>query len=170
MRNKLVRQRGFTVVEAVVAMSVFAIAIVGGIQTVLTAQRLSNEGKDTIQAANYLEEGLEAVRSIRDSSWTDIATAGPYHLTSDTGAITPWQLIPDGSETLGKFTRTIEIADVRRADTDGSGTLSAEDNIVQSGGEFDDPDTKRITATVSWEEDSRTVTRSISTYLTNWQQ
>lgn len=164
------KQHGFTLIEAIVAMSIFAIGILGAAQMVLTAGRLSNESKDTVQAANYLEEGLEAVRSVRDSSWTDIATNGTYHLTSDEAAITPWQLVPGGTESIGKFTRTIEISNVRRADTDEDGQLSASDDIVQSGGAFDDPDTKRIKAVISWQQGSRTVTRSISTYLTNWQQ
>jgi prepilin-type N-terminal cleavage/methylation domain-containing protein len=164
------RQRGFTLLEAVVAMTVFTIGLLGAAQMTLTAERLSSESKDTVQAANYLEEGLEAVRSVRDSSWTDIATDGTYHLASDTEAITPWQLVLGGTETIGKFTRTVEISNVRRADTDGDGQLSAGDDIVQSGGAFDDPDTKRVKAVVSWQQGARTVTRSVATYLTNWQQ
>lgn len=165
-----VKQGGFTLVEAIVAITVFSVGMIASAQMTLAALRLSGESKNTVQAANYLEEGLEAVRSVRDSSWTDIATDGDYHLTSDPDALTPWQLVAGGTETIGKFSRTITISAVRRADTDGSGALTAGDDIVQSGGSFDDPDTKKVTATIRWEQGNRTVTRSVSTYLTNWQQ
>lgn len=163
-------ERGFTLVEAIVAMAIFAIGIILVAQMVLTARRLSNESRDTVQAANYLEEGLEAVRSTRDSSWTAISTDGTYALQSAPGDITPWNLIPNGTETIGKFSRTIQISPVRRDDTDGSGTLTAADNISTGAGTFNDPDTKKITSTVTWQQGGRTVSRSLSTYLTNWQQ
>lgn len=164
------RQRGFTLIEAVVTMSVFAVGVIITSQVILTARRLSDESRDTVQAANYLEEGLEAVRSSRDSSWTTVATDGSFHLEAAPGDTSPWNIVTGGTETIGKFSRTITIATARRADSDGNGTLTAGDLLVTSGGAFDDPDTKRITSTITWRQGTRTVNRSVATYLTNWQQ
>lgn len=163
------RQGGFTLIEAVVTIGIFAVGMIISAQVVLTARRLSDESRDAVQAANYLEEGLEAVRSSRDSSWTTVATDGAYHLESAPGDTSPWNIVAGGTETIGKFSRTIAIATGRRNDTDSSGTLTAGDQLVASGGSFDDPDTKKITTTVTWRQGNRTVTRSVYTYLTNWQ-
>jgi prepilin-type N-terminal cleavage/methylation domain-containing protein len=162
--------RGFTLIEAVVAMTIFSIGIILAVQMVFSARRLSDESKDTVQAANYLEEGLEAVRSVRNAAWTNVGTDGTYALQAITGGTTPWSLVANGSETIGKYSRSIKIESVRRDDTDGSGTLTASDNITTGTGTFDDPDTKKITATVTWQQGRRTVNRTVSTYLTNWQQ
>ena len=43
------------------------------------------------------------------------------------------------------------------------------DNIVESGG-ADDPNTKKVTATVSWEERGRSHSIELITYLTNWRE
>jgi len=40
-------------------------------------------------------------------------------------------------------------------------------NIVESGG-TNDPNTKKVTVTVSWEERGRDHKLEIFTYLTNW--
>lgn len=166
-------QAGFTLVEAVVAMTVFVVGIIGLIQITIVAKSSSEEGRDTVQTANYLQEGVEAVRSIRDAGWTNISglIAGTnYQLVSQPGTIPPWQL-QTGSETIGKFTRIVKVDPVRREDTNGSGTLNAGDKICvgSSCGNFNDPDTKRVTVTTSWARGSRTITRSIYSYLTNWQ-
>lgn len=169
LRNIFVQQTGFTLVEAVVTIGIFAVGMIIAAQVVLTARRLSDESRDAVQAANYLEQGLEAVRSSRDSSWTTVATDGAYHLEPAPGDTSPWNIVAGGSETIGKFSRTVNISTGRRIDSDSSGTVTAGDQLVASGGTLDDPDTKKITTTVTWQQGSRTVSRSLYTYLTNWQ-
>jgi Tfp pilus assembly protein PilV len=166
-------EAGFTLVEAVVAMTVFVIGVVGLIQVTLVARTNSEIGRDVVQASNYLQEGVEAVRSIRDASWTNISSLTPatnYRLNSQPGVVPPWTLTA-GSEPIGQYTRTVRLDNVRREDTNGSGTLNAGDKIcVGAGcGQFDDADTKKATVTVSWTQGSRTITRSLNAYLTNWQ-
>lgn len=168
-RGRVGRQSGFTLVEAVVTISIFAVGMIISAQVVLTARRLSDESRDAVQAANYLEEGLEAVRSSRDSSWTSIATDGAYRLQAAPGDTSPWELIAGGTETIGKFSRTVNISTGRRIDSDSSGTVTAGDQLVASGGTLDDPDTKKISTTVTWRQGNRTVSRTLYTYLTNWQ-
>ncbi|MEX1113088.1 MAG: prepilin-type N-terminal cleavage/methylation domain-containing protein [Patescibacteria group bacterium] len=166
-------QRGFTLVEAVVAMTVFVIGVVALVQITLLAKSTSEEGRDTVQAVNYLQEGIEAVRSIRDHDWELVAGPAPgtdYRLHAQPGTAPPWTLT-EGSEAIGEYTRTVRFEDVHREDSDGSGTLTAGDRICTGSncGQFDDPDTRRTTVTVTWEQGNRTVTRSLYAYLTNWQ-
>lgn len=164
------RERGFTLLEAVVAISVFAIGVVGMVQVVLVARSTSEQGTDLVTADGYLREGMDAVRIIRDNAWNDIATDGTYRLTAQPGTVPPWTL-QAGSETIGKFTRSVTIDSVRRSDTDGDGVLSAGDKICQGAacGDFDDPDTKRIAVTVTWQQGNQQRTRDVFGYLTNWQ-
>ncbi len=166
-------QRGFTLVEAVVAMTVFVVGVVALVQITLLAKSTSEEGQDTVQAVNYLQEGVEAVRSIRDHDWNLVASVTPgtsYRLNAQPGTAPPWTLTA-GSEAIDKYTRTVRFENVRREDTDGSGTMNAGDVICTGAGcgEFDDPDTRRMTVTISWQQGQRTVTRALYAYLTDWQ-
>lgn len=169
LRRRLDSQRGFTLVEAVVATTVFSVGIIGVVQVTSVAKSSSEQGRDTVQASNYLQEGMEAVRASRDSSWNNVATDGAYRLVSNPGASPAWTLASGSTETIGKYDRVVQIDAVSREDTDASGTLTAGDKIVPSGGTLADPDTKRVTVTMSWSQGTRTVTRSIYAYLTNWQ-
>lgn len=71
-------RRGFTIIETLVALSLFAFAILGLI--VITSQGLSdvNFSKNRLAAAYLSQEGIETVRMLRDSgvldgnTWQDI--------------------------------------------------------------------------------------------------
>lgn len=162
------RQPGFTLVEAVVAISIFVIGVIGVIGLASIATQTSSRSKNTVQANNYLQEGADATRSIRDANWNNIATDGQYHLVPQLGQSPPWSLTTGGTETLGIFSRKVTISSGQRADTNGSGQLDAGDLIVQSGGAFTDPSTKKITVQVSWQTGPQTITMPLETYLTNW--
>lgn len=165
----LSRQGGFTLVEAVVALTIFVLGVVGLVSLVLVSKSTSEQGRDAVQAVNYLQEGAEAVRAVRDSAWTNVSTDGAYRLSPQTGMNPPWQLLSGGTESVGgKFNRTVQIGSVSREDTDGNGQLSAGDRIVPTGGTLQDPDTKKITVTVSWQVGNQTKTRTLYVYLTKW--
>ena len=170
LRGVVRRERGFTLVEAVVAITVFVIGVVGMIQIVLVARATSDHGANLVTAGGHLKEGMDAVRVIRDDDWDAIATDGTYGLSSQPGTAPPWTL-QAGGETIGKFTRRVTIASVRRSDTDGNGQLSAGDKICQGAacGSFDDAQTKKVTVTVTWRQDNQDKSRSVFGYLTDWQ-
>jgi prepilin-type N-terminal cleavage/methylation domain-containing protein len=73
-RSRLVaRIRGFTLIETLVAISLLSIAIVAPMS--LTSQSLSAAyyARDQITAFNLAQEGLEAVRAIRDGQILEIS-------------------------------------------------------------------------------------------------
>nr|MDP9212115.1 prepilin-type N-terminal cleavage/methylation domain-containing protein [bacterium] len=96
MRNSVGRgQQGFTLIEAIVATTVFVIGVVALVQITLLAKSTSEEGRDTVQAVNYLQEGVEAVRSVRDHDWDLVAGLAPatdYRLNAQPGTAPPWTL------------------------------------------------------------------------------
>jgi len=106
-----------------------------------------------IQSAYILEEGVEAIRSIRDKSWSNIsglASGLSYGLsfTNSVWATTTTQFVGDG------FYRRFEVFDVYRDannDIASSGTLSV--------------GTKLFKVSVEYREGVATTTKSVSFYL-----
>ena len=149
---------GFVLTEAVIAVTVATVVIVvlSGTFNLALKSALSNMAK--IQAAYLAEEGIEAVRLLRDNSWnTNIAThptGTTFYLTWSAGT---WQSSNNGTFIDNLFERKIVLDDVSR---------DSGQNIVTSGG-ANDPNTKKVTVTVSWLGRGATTTRSLSTYLTN---
>ncbi|HWT55735.1 MAG TPA: hypothetical protein VN031_01735 [Candidatus Microsaccharimonas sp.] len=145
---------GATIVEVLVA-----IALTGIFMPVLaTALVAAHAGRASsiqqLQAQSLLKEASEAVRSIREKGWTNVATDGTYHAVP--GA-SDWSLA-SGPETINGFTRQIVISTPQR---------NAADTIVASGG-TNDPSTKHVVITVSW---TKPTSGSLSTdaYLSRWQ-
>jgi len=152
-------QFGFSVVEIIIIVLILGL----GFLTMMQFDKLAlskSRGQQNETQANYLASaGLEAVRQIRDRDWNiiqSITLNQDYQLVKN-GLPPAWQLTT-GSETIGQFQRAIQISGVNR-DTN--------DNIVLTGGNID-PETKKITATVSWQEVNQTRQIYLTTYLTKW--
>lgn len=106
------------------------------------------------EALLYAEEGMEAVRNIRDRDYLDLVS-GSYGLSfsSDT-----WSLVAAPETIDAYYQRTVLIEDVYR---DGSNNIAAEGTL--------DPETKRVTVTVTWNWKGVLPKDTVlSTYLTNW--
>ena len=159
------KQKGSIILEAFIAIMVISVAFA----TLLDIGTLSVQTSTSItksSQANFLaKEAIEATRSFRDgTTWaTDglgvVSTGEPayYYVVLDTG-VTPnkWALT-SGTETVGIFTRKIIFDQVSRDPS----TQNIENPYNAS---HDDPNTRKATASVSWE--SRTL--NLTTYLTNW--
>lgn len=158
MLTKWVQQSGQSVVEIIVALALFLIIAGGSVAAIVGSLTTTRLAEEESQATLYAVEGIEAVQSIRNQNWS-LITNGTYGVSNSGGtwAFSGSSDDPDGS---GKFTRVITISNVNR---NSSGT------IVSSGG-TNDPSTKLIDATVSWDfTPSRNNSVSIQTYITDWQ-
>lgn len=72
------RERGFTLVEVIVMMAVLTIGILGTLAVASVAVQSGVRNEQQAVAANLAREGVELVRSIRDSNWAAAADgAGP---------------------------------------------------------------------------------------------
>lgn len=149
--------RGSALIEALVSAALIAtvVAGLGGAFTLALRTSLANTGN--LHAALLAEEGLEAVRSMRDASWSaNIApkTSGVPFYIAFSGNV--WSATSTNAY-VGGFERTVTLYAVNR---------DPSQNIVQSGG-TPDPNTKKATVTISWREQQATTTRTLSTYLMN---
>jgi len=156
--KKSKQQAGLSVIEIIIATALFIIMASSSMGTILGSFSTSRLGSERAQADFLAVEGAEAVESIRNQNWGNLAN-GTYGLTQTSGV---WSLSgTSDTDPSGKFSRIITISDVER---DGN------DDIISSGGTVD-IETKLITSTINW---NFTPTRNNSIqkelYLTNWQK
>lgn len=132
-------QSGFSLVEVLLAVSVFSLIVTGLIGGLIYGQESTALAGQRARAAILADEGLEAVRNIRDANFSNL-TDGTFGLTT-TG--NQWNL-SGSSDATDIFTRAITISAV-------------------------DAKRKQVTSTVTWQQNAqRNGTVSVVTYLTNW--
>ncbi|KKP56223.1 MAG: hypothetical protein UR80_C0027G0004 [Parcubacteria group bacterium GW2011_GWB1_35_5] len=157
VRAKRDTKCGFSLVEMVIMISVatFSILIIWKIYTAFIKVSVSNPS--LFQASFLAEEGIEAVKFMRDDSWTSniapLSSGASYILAFDNVA---WEATTTLTLIDNQFDRRVVFEDVNR---DGAG------DIAISGSP--DLNTKKVTITVSWRKDTGTTTREITTYVSN---
>ena len=155
-------ERGFNLVEIVVAAGIISLSLVFVIATAGRSIALSHQAQATYGASVVLEEGSEAVRVVRDNAWSDIsalASGTTYYPVFDPVA-NAWSLSTDPTNGVeGIYTRSIVPGDVFR---DGS------DNINPSGGGTLDPGTRSFVVNVTWlDSNGKVESKSATFYLSN---
>jgi len=147
---------GFSLLEVLIAVSLFSALILGIFGLHGTYIRLSRQNNENIKAIFLLEETLEVSRFFRDTGWDseglNLPLDTPLYLTFSG---TEWQTQLPPIFIDGKYERTLTLSSVYR---DG------EDDIVLSGGALD-TGTLKATAEVSWFRGSATTTKSIEAYF-----
>jgi type II secretory pathway pseudopilin PulG len=149
-------QKGFFLIEVVVASSVIAVVLILLLGSIQDMVEVSQRSLERTKASFLIEEGAEAVKSIRDDSWTTISalsTDTPYYLSWNGSQ---WTLSTTASS-IDQYTRTIVFSTVSR---------DSNDDIVSSGGTLD-TDAKKAAITVSWTVPSGTQTEDTQFYIFN---
>jgi len=145
------------VIEVLIVSSIITIALLGAMAVTQKSIYVVRQALHATQAGFLLEEGAEAVRILRDNTWTNISSltnATNYYLAFLGGT---WTLTTTASDGIvGSFTRTVTIASVNRDNTTK--------DIVTSGG-ANDAGTKLVTVTVTWVEAGTTVTKTLKFYI-----
>ena len=157
MNKVLKKNRGFGLIEIVIGSAIILSGILAVIASYSTYIEYALANEKNVEAANVLEEGLEVMTFLRNKGWNanilPLATTTTYYLSFDGSS---WTTTTTAQYVDGMFLRSINIDDVRR---DGTDAISSSGTI--------DPNTKKITATVSYFQGHATTTRSISTYIAN---
>lgn len=144
-------------IEVLIAISIITISILAAMAVTQKSVYVSRQAFHTTQAGFLLEEGAEAVRVFRDNDWTNISSltvGADYYPTFFLGGTWTLSTIPN---TVGIFTRTASVADVSRDD------ITKDISSIGT----DDPGTKLITITVSWDEGGTTITKTLQFYITD---
>ncbi|TSC69432.1 MAG: hypothetical protein G01um101466_29 [Parcubacteria group bacterium Gr01-1014_66] len=147
---------GYGLVETIIV-----VAVIGGILGTFfgieqLGIRLLRQEKEHLEAFLLAEEGMEAVRALRDTSWTThiapLATNGtPYYAVIENAR---WKLTTTAPPLLeGIYTRTILFASVNR---DGA------DRIAGAGAL--DPGTRKVTVRINWGASQK----ELITYITDF--
>jgi prepilin-type N-terminal cleavage/methylation domain-containing protein len=135
-----INNKGFTLIEIILAVSVFGMIVVGTLGSILYGQQAQLSSGLRNRAGLIADQTLDIVRSLRDQGM-DTLRDGTYGL-SPVGIT--WALVP-GGDTVQGFNRTIAIT-------------------TANGG-----DEKNIKVTVSWKNDfARDGSVALSMTLTNW--
>lgn len=142
-------------VEVLVGSAIVVLAILSFMAVAQKSIAISSRALHTVQASSLLEEGAEMVRIHRDNAWTNISnlTVGLEYYPVFSGTVLSF---PTSSSTVGIFTRKVVLTDVYRDASTG--------DIVNSGGVLD-TGTKLVTVTVSWNEGSSPVSKTLSFYI-----
>lgn len=147
-------KKAFSLIEILLAIFVFTLFSTAVAYLSLDTASRATQVEIKNEALLYAEEGMEAVRNIRDRNYLDLV-AGTYGLsfTADT-----WSLVAAPETIDAYYQRTVLIEDVYR---DGAGDIAASGTL--------DPETKKITVSVTWDwKGLIPKTTVLSTYLSNW--
>ncbi|MEK7535474.1 MAG: prepilin-type N-terminal cleavage/methylation domain-containing protein [Patescibacteria group bacterium] len=160
MQNAKLRQKGFGLLEVLVGLTILSVSFFALLVVSRGMLAVSRETAYNLQADYLLEEGVEALRSIRDQNWATYITplSGTNYLVFEASPITRWTTTSTPEIIDSFFNRGFVISDVYRD--------SSSDDIADSG--TFDPDTKKFVVSVDWQGRNGTTTRSVSTYLTNY--
>ncbi|MBI2473226.1 prepilin-type N-terminal cleavage/methylation domain-containing protein [Candidatus Uhrbacteria bacterium] len=132
--------QGFSLVEVIVAIALLGIVALGFVRWLVVAQENVVFSGQRTRALFLAEEGLEAVRNMRDDDFS-LLTNGTHGL-----AVSGWQWIFSGSsDTTDLFTREVTVFPV-------------------------DADRKEVMSQITWNQTPyRLASLELVTYLTNWQ-
>jgi len=137
---------GQTIIEAVIAVAIISTIIVAMVSAVTLSLGTSTIAKNKSRANQFVQEGLEAVRSIKEISWTDLtAQDGQTKGVKSVGGV--WQFTEVGDDSIVSsapgFTRRVVIEDK------GSEQV-------------------QVTVTVSWTQGAKSLNSQNSTVFTKW--
>jgi len=135
----LTKEKGFSLIELLLASALFSIVVIAFFAAFIYGQEGTRVAGNRNRATLLAEEGLEAVRNMRDGGFSSL-TPGTYGLSTNGGK---WSF-SGSSDVNDIYTRNIVISDV-------------------------DANTKKISSNISWQQTlQRSGNLSLVTYLTNW--
>jgi hypothetical protein len=153
---QVLRTKAFGLVEVVIAISIFTTAFLSLSVTYQYYLRHALANETTVKGAFLLEEGIEAIKIMRDNGWTSkiasLTVNQTYYLYFNN---TTW-VSTTTAETIGDFSRSFKLAPVYR---DGNSDIASSGTL--------DSNIKKATVTLSWFDAGTTTVKSMTTYITN---
>jgi len=133
--------KGFSIIEIILSIALLAIVITAIFGSIIYGQQSTQIAGGIIRATFLAQQGIEAVRNIKDSSFSNLVSGTYYGLAVNNGI---W-VFSGVSDVTDIYLRQIYIAD---------GT---------------DSNRKIVTSTVTWQKTLQRIgTVQLTTELTNW--
>ena len=159
MRSKI--KNGFGLLEIVIAVAIIGGTIFSLAYVFLISNKLEARASNQIRANFLAEEGLEALRFLRDKSWSinlaGLNAATTYYLSFN-ASNSSWNVTTSNPGLIdGLYARSFGVEAVNR---------NGSDDIVGSGGTLDS-NTKKFTVNVAWQERGAYFTTTLGTYLSD---
>ncbi len=160
MKINIKNIKGSMSIEILVAVTIITMAILSAAAVANKSVSIARQSTHYSQASFLLEEGAEAVRSMRDDSWTNLSSAttgATYYLLFNNNS---WSLTSDINlaTATGVFTRSVVFSSVNRDSVTG--------DIVASGGSLDSG-TLLASINIEWPEGGVTKNKELSFYITD---
>ena len=148
-------KKGMGLIEIIIVSAVLSIGLLSIISFLIFSRGVTFEAGRKTVAVSLAEEGIEAVRSIRDENWSAVSASGTYYpvISGNKWILT----VTDPGPINNLYTRVVIIEGVSR---------DANDDISGSGSL--DPDTKKLTSRISWTESGRNKQIELVTYISNF--
>ncbi len=175
------KNKAFTLIETILAVTLMTIVLTAVFGLVLMTMTANQRNLHQIQATFYAQEGLEAVRYMRDSNWLQNYTwdggaalwGADFHVDESTPTVTRTvvQKSCTGSDPCYQLSASDSEEDRTLTTSNGfEFQRSLEFKAVDSAstGDFLDGAVE-VTAIVTWEENGVERSVKLSTYLTAWQ-
>ncbi len=168
LRQQVKIGAGFSLIEVLVGLAIFVIIVVSVYGSVVVANKAVNKAGEKRQAAFLLEEGVEAVRRMRDASWSNnianktvVTIAYCLNFVGSQFTFTTDSPCPT-IDASSVFTRTAAFYDICRTDNSGKKSgISGVKSVSCASGTLDDTNTKKVTVSVTW----KGYTESVDFYL-----
>ncbi len=152
---------GFGMVEVIIAIAIIAIAFTALFDVYASYLRAQFANTRIVKASFLMDEGLEVVRLLRDTSWSSHignTSLGVDYYLYWTGSAWQTTTTPQTIDTL--YTRKIVFFGASR---------DSSDRLVTSGGTLD-TNTRGYTVTVTWPTNTgspASTSKQVSSYITN---
>lgn len=151
----ITNDRGFTLLEVLVALTILAVAMMGLLSVVGSTSKAVDTAKRQTQAINISSEKMEMLKSVpfNNIQSTDALDSVPRTCS---GTAPDFECTPTSATvTLGNMTYTWRY-NVTYIDLDGDG------NYLNSDGLFDQSDIKRMDIIVSWTIGTKNYSNTLS--------
>lgn len=162
LKKDLINQKGSLLFEMLIVISLVAIILTVGANSVFLSMRSNKVSGERDVASNLASATIDSIRAVVEEDWQNIYALNKatthYYPSESSGK---WVML-EGDEVVNindiLYTRYVTIENVSRNAT----TKDIETDYVLSN---DDPSTQKITVTVNWSQGSPVV---ISEYFYRW--
>jgi type II secretory pathway pseudopilin PulG len=152
--------QGFSIIESLVGITLAALLLVAFTALISQTIKINRTNRNGVKAIMYLQELIEVAEDLEQSATTTIFenhTCNAPNICHPEVSGNNWTLTSGSQSLENMFTRSIIIGPVSR---DINNNIEAIYDVAH-----DDPNTKIVTATISWNNGFQIHNQTLETYL-----